>query len=390
MRRTSLARRNLAHQPARTLVSVTGIGFAILLMYMQLGFLGSVGDTATNVYRRLRGDVLVRSPEYLHVYDPRSIDDGVLDRLTAMPEVLQAFPLDVGVTRWQNPTSGQFRGVAVMGIDVDRNPLGLPELDVQRHLLRRPDHVLIDRTTRADFGPLDGDRFGVADMARTTDVMGREVRIAGTFEMGTGLAANGAILISREGFQRIVPREPDEVSLVVVQFRPGISPAQGAASVRERLQADSGPLTHAAVLTMDEAIAAEKRRWYTETPIGMIFALGVALAVIVGGVICYMVLAADVISHLPEYATLKAIGYTDRFLATTLLAQACYLATLALPPATLAALGLYAITSRLAGIEIRMTWEWLVLVTVLAFAMCSLAGWVALRKLAKAEPASLF
>lgn len=395
MRRTSLARRNLAHQPARTCVSLMGIGFAILLMYMQLGFLGSVGDTATNVYRRIDGDLLVRSPEYLHVYDPRSIDESVLGHLASIAEVTSAEPLDLGLTKWQSPDgqspeSGQFRGVAVMGVDVDRCPLRVPDLGKSLGVLRRPDHVLVDGSTRADFGPADGVRFGAADIGRTTDVMGRRVRIAGTFEMGTGLAANGAILVSREGFRRITPRDGEEVSLAVVRLAAGVDAGDGAEIVRRHLRRVGGTLAHADVLTMGEAIAAEKRRWYRETPIGMIFAMGVGLAVVVGGVICYMVLAADVLAHLPEYATLKAIGYGDRYLARTLMAQAGYMAGLALPPATLAALGLYAATSWLAGVTIRMTWEWLVLVSVLAFVMCGSAGWVAVRKLSKAEPASLF
>ncbi|MEL7336494.1 MAG: FtsX-like permease family protein, partial [Planctomycetota bacterium] len=127
-----------------------------------------------------------------------------------------------------------------------------------------------------------------------------------------------------------------------------------------------------------------------ETPIGMIFALGVLLAFIVGAVICYMVLASDVIAHLPEYATLKAMGYGNAFLGGVLLKQACYLACIALPPATLLSLVLFQITSQLAGVPIRMTLQWIVLVGVLSILMCSTAGWIALRKLAKAEPASLF
>lgn len=361
-----------------------------MLMYMQLGFLGSVGDTATNVYRRIDGDAIVRSPEYLHVYDPRSIDESVLGHLASIVEVTSAEPIDLGLTKWQGPESGQFRGIAVMGVDIDRCPLRVPDLGKVLGLLRRPDHVLVDGSTRADFGPADGIRFGAADIGRTTDVMGRRVRIAGTFEMGTGLAANGAILVNREGFRRITVRDGEEVSLAVVRFAAGVDAAEGAGIVRRHLWRLGGTLAHADVLTMEEAIAAEKRRWYRETPIGMIFAMGVGLAVVVGGVICYMVLAADVLAHLPEYATLKAIGYGDRYLARTLMAQAGYMAGLALPPATLAALGLYAATSWLAGVTIRMTWEWLVLVSVLAFLMCGSAGWVAVRKLSKAEPASLF
>ena len=149
-------------------------------------------------------------------------------------------------------------------------------------------------------------------------------------------------------------------------------------------------MAQANVLSLDDAISAERFRWYAETPVGMIFGMGVALAVVVGGVICYMVLAADVIAHLPEYATLKAMGYSNRFLVRTLLAQGWYLACISLPPATLAAFLLYRVTSALTGLEMRMTWQWLTLVTALSFVMCSIAGLIAIRKLGKAEPASLF
>lgn len=391
MPRTSLAWRNIAHQPARSAVSVGGIAFAVLLMFMQLGFLGAVGDTATNVYRRVGGQILVRSPEYLHVYEPRTIDERVISRLVAMPEVASVWPLDLGLAKWQNPVNGHFRPVAVMGVDVDRNPLQLAGLSPLLPLLRRPDHVLVDRTSRRDYGPIDGVRFGDRDVGRTTDVMGRRVRIAGTFEMGTGLAANGAILVSRDGFRRIMPgRASDRVSLAIVKIRPPLSPQAAVERIRGRLARAGGSVAHASVMTMDEAVSREKRRWYLETPIGIIFAMGVGLAVVVGGVICYMVLASDVVSHLPEYATLKAMGYGSGYLGRTLWVQACTLAVISLPPATFAALLLYELTSAFAGVPVRMTWQWLVLVTFLTLVMCSVAGVVTVRKLSRAEPASLF
>ncbi len=103
-----------------------------------------------------------------------------------------------------------------------------------------------------------------------------------------------------------------------------------------------------------------------------------------------MVLAADVIARLPEYATLKAIGYSNRYLVKTLLGQAAWLAALAFPPAVLAALLLYQVTSYLSGIEIYMTISRLLFVGLLSLLMCSTAGWLALRKMTKAEPANLF
>lgn len=391
MSRTSLAAKNLLHQPARTVVSVGGIGFAILLMFMQLGFLGAVGDTATNVYRRLPCDLILRSPEYLHVYDPRSIPESVVPLVHELPEVADVRPIDLCVTKWQNPLTHEYRAVAVMGIDPQRPALALPELPALLPLLVRDDHLLVDRTSQRDFGPANNVRFGPRDIGQVTTVTDKRVRIAGTFEMGTGLAANGAVLMSRAGFRRIAPTDHTRrVSLVTVRLRPGITAEQGQRAVLARLRRAGGTIARTTVLTAEQARWLERWRWYAETPIGIIFAMGVALAVIVGGMICYMVLAADILSHLAEYATLKAIGYTDGYLARVLLAQSGWLAVMALPPATLAALLLYEITSRLAGVPIGMTLDRMVFVALLSLAMCSAAGWVSLRKFSKAEPAALF
>ena len=46
------------------------------------------------------------------------------------------------------------------------------------------------------------------------------------------------------------------------------------------------------------------------------FGAGVVLGFVVGMVICYQILTSDVADHLPEYATLKAIGYTNRYLSS--------------------------------------------------------------------------
>ncbi len=72
-RRTSLALANLLYQPTRTAISIGGVAFAVLLMLMQLGFLGTVEDTATGVYEKMPFDVLVRSAEYTHLFEAASM-----------------------------------------------------------------------------------------------------------------------------------------------------------------------------------------------------------------------------------------------------------------------------------------------------------------------------
>ncbi len=396
MKRTSLAIKNLADRPSRTIVSAIGIGFAILLIFMQLGFMGAVGATATNVYSRLDGDLVIRSPEYLHAYDPRSISANLRHIVSSLPGVRQVRTLDLGVTRWRNPESGEFRAVAMMGIDPDFSAIRLPELGRLGKLLYRDEYALVDDATRADFGPRNGERFGQPDVGNQTEVTGKKIVIAGTFRMGTGLAANGAILLGQAGFNRIAPDRltlgPNDrrVSLLVVRLDQDADPETAAKSIQRRLRQLGGAQSSAEVLTLDQAIAAERWHWYVRTPVGVIFGVGVVLAVIVGGVICYMVLASDVIARLPEYATLKAIGYSNAYLARVLLGQAAMLASAAFLPALLASFGLYWITSRLAGITIEMTSLRIVIVAALSALMCMFAGWVAIRKMNKAEPANLF
>ena len=63
------------------------------------------------------------------------------------------------------------------------------------------------------------------------------------------------------------------------------------------------------VLTKQGFIDFEKNYWKSGTSIGFIFTLGAAMGFVVGCVIVYQVLYTDVSDHLPEYATLMAMGY---------------------------------------------------------------------------------
>ena len=309
----------------------------------------------------------VRSPEYLHVYDAGSVSDDIVPLLMSVDEVFDVRTLDLTVINWQHPDTQESRAIAVTGLDLHRPALRLPQLEKQLFLVNRSDHILIDRTSRADFGPINGEKFGPQDVGRTTNAAGRKVRIAGTLHMGTGLAANGNIFVSREGFRRLSPLNHEgRASLILVKLRNGVSVESAHHAILRRIRSAGGTMGQATVFTLSEASWKERIRWYRDTPIGTIFFIGVILAMIVGGVICYMVLTADVIAHLPEYATLKAMGYSNVFLGRTIIAQACYLAAISLPPATLAAFALFWIVTYCSEIQIRMTWYWLALVTGLS------------------------
>ena len=401
-RRTPLSLLNFISQPTRALVSVLGVAFALLLIFMQLGFRGAVGNTATIVYGKLKGDLVMRSPDYVHLYEPRTIDRAWMNMVASHPDVEAVDPFFIMLHRWQNPPKnekcldgppeGSFRTVGMMGIQIDRPVIQLEELDAKIELLKDPDAMLVDRATRAEYGPDNCNRFSDADISKHTEMGGRKTLIAGHFKLGTGLATNGAVLISDVAFGRRAGIDVRKrASLGLVRVKAGKDPDVVRASIATWLH-EQEPRSELAVkiLTMAEQKSWERQRWLNETPIGMIFTMGVALSFIIGAAIVYMVLATDVASRLPEYATLKAMGYAPSYLAQTVLHQAWLLALVGYVPSFLTAIALYQITSSLSGIPTFMTWQRAAGVFGLSLLMCTLAGILAIRKLLKAEPASLF
>jgi putative ABC transport system permease protein len=248
-----------------------------------------------------------------------------------------------------------------------------------------PEFVLIDTKSRREFGPQDGQRFGDADVGADAELAQQQVRIVGHFTLGTGFVADGAVLTSVRGFQRIpLQQAPEQVSLGLVKLQPGADAEQVAAALRNYLPDD------VEVLTRADALGGEVRHWVWETSIGLIFQLGVVVALVVGTAIVYQVLSSDVANHLPEYATLKAMGYGSGYLASVVLQQAVALAVMGFLPGLAIAAALYGLTRMTARIPIDMTVARVVFVLALAVMMCTISGLGALRKVRSADPADLF
>ena len=369
---------------------------------MQLGFRGAVANTANIVYGKLQGDLVLRSPDYVHLYEPRTFDRGWMRMVQGHPMIERVDPFFIMLMRWQNPPrpaectqappDGSFRTVGMMAMEIEHPVLDVPEIHDQLSKLKNPDALLVDRATRAEYGPGDCKRFSDKDIGSPVEVGNRLSHIAGHFQLGTGLATNGAILLSDVGYGlRAGIDTRQRASLGLVRLRAGVDPEQAKAELIAWLdQRDPRCLQEIEVLTMAEQLRWERTRWLQDTPIGMIFTMGVVLSFIIGAAIVYMILANDVSNRLPEYATLKAMGYSHWALARIVLVQSWLLAILSYLPAALISFLLYELTAGLSRIPTSMTWERFWGVLGLAFLMCSASGIMAMLRLWRAEPASLF
>ena len=390
---TNLALRNTLHNPQKTALSLAGIGIAILLVFMQLGFRGAVENTATNIYDKLDFDVLLRSADYLHFIDSGKIPRDALDEAASLTGVESVRPLNVGLRSWRNPQSGISRGMLVLGVSPTMSPFLDTAVDGEFDKLRTHEQVLVDRKSHRDFGASNGERFTDADVGLQTELGDRQVEVVGLFVLGGGLAANGVAITNEDGFQRQFPMLPAEmISFGLVKLKPGVAPDQFIAELSQKVAMpdDGGLSLPFQILARDQVRQSELNRWLGETPIGFIFTLGVVIAIIVGAAIVYMVLGNDVAARLHEYATLKAMGYSNFYMASTVLMQAGYLAVFSFVPALGLAILLYSLTGALANLTMEMTTGRVLFVLLMTLLMCGFSGTLALNKLWKAEPAELF
>ncbi|HQU41403.1 MAG TPA: ABC transporter permease DevC [Pirellulales bacterium] len=379
--KTPLAWLNLLHDKTRTLVAIAGVAFAVVLILMQIGFLNSVRQTATQIYDQLNFEILLTSPQYQSISKAGSFSRIRLYQAESVPGVADAHPLYLDFSLWMNRTHAQQgasrRGIFVIGFPLEQRPFRLPALAGDLRPLKEPGRVYMDELSRKQFG----------NWRKSTDleIGGKKVEVAGTFRMGTGFGADGDVVVGDETFRELFPqRTRDEPSLGLVRVKPGFDPQAVAHDLRRRLPRDVN------VYTRREIERKERQHWVTRTSVGVIFSLGVVVGLIVGVAIVYQVLSSDIANHQSEYATLKAMGYSGRYLASVVLEQAIILAIAGFFPGWAFSFLLYDITEQRAHIPMRMGWELSVSILLLSIVMCAISGVAALRKVNAADPADLF
>jgi putative ABC transport system permease protein len=363
------------------------VAFAVVLIFMQLGFLGAVSKTATMIFDAMDFDIALRSPAYLHLSEPRWFPRVRVEQAASLPMVASAKPLYVAIAEWQAPPTGEWRGILAFGTNPHDPGFTLPEIREQAGRLVQPQFVLIDRKTQPDYGPANGHQFGDDDVGVETDMTRRRVRIVGHFELGTGLAANGAVMLSEEGFDRVTEGQTiDDVSLGLIRLVDGADKESAKDALKQHFAAHPD----VEILTREEVLDLERKRWVSDTSLGTIFQIGVVVSLFVGTAIVYQVLSTDIANMMSEYATLKAMGYSAGYLARVVIQQAVILAVIGFLPALVVSIGLYAVTGAFAHLPMVMTVPRAFGVLGLSILMCTVSGLAAIRKMRTADPADLF
>ena len=381
--RTPLGWLQLSHDKGRMLVAIAGIAFADILMFMQLGFQNALYTSNTRLHQTLQADLVLISPQGRNLLNLSSFPRRRLYQAMNVPAVRSADALYVKLANWKVPETRRETSIMVLGFNPDHPAFDLPEVNQNLSAIKLPDTVLFDRAARGDY------QRSIAQINQgksvKTEIDRRTITIGGLFSIGASFAADGALITSDQNYLRLFPKQnAGSVNAGLIQLQAGADPVQVQQVLKSYLPPD------VKVLTKQEFIEFEKNYWATNTAVGFVFNLGVAMGFVVGVIIVYQVLSTDVSDHMAEYATFKAMGYRNIYLLGIVFEEALILSILGFMPGVGVSLGLYSLTRKATNLPIYMTLMRAIVVLTLTLIMCGISGTIATRKLQAADPADIF
>ncbi|MDJ0693505.1 MAG: ABC transporter permease DevC [Mastigocoleus sp. MO_167.B18] len=383
-RRMPLGWLQLSRHKGRFLVAISGVAFADLLMFMQLGFQSALFNSATRLHKSLQGDIVIFSTQARNLTDMSTFTRRRLYQAMNVPGVKSVDAIYTNTIKWKNPLTRNRNNLLIVGFDPDQQVFNIPEINTQLQKTKLPDTLLLDTKTRGEYTEV------ISQIQQgktvTTEVERRTVTISGLFTVGSSFGSDGHLMTSDQNFLRLFPRrEAASISLGLINLKPGHDLEVVTNALKNHLPQDD-----INILTKEEFIAFEKGYWQKASPIGFVFGLGTAMGFTVGVIIVYQVLSTDVNAHIKEYATFKAMGYRNIYLLGIVFEEAFILVISGFIPGAGISIGLYALTRQATNLPLFMTGLRAIQVLILTFIMCMISGIIATHKVQSADPADMF
>jgi putative ABC transport system permease protein len=373
----------LRHNRMRLAVALAGIGFAVLLIMMQLGFRAALFDSSVRYHERFDYDIALFSNDSVFIVRPQPFSIRRLYQAGGLPQVEHVTPVYIAPSVWKNPWDHKRHSITTVGIRPEDRTLVTAGFEENRARLFEQDVLLFDSESRPEFGPVK-DSFDPANPL-VTEVNDREIRVVGLYEMGPSFGIDGNLITSDDNWLRLFPeRSRNDIQLGLIRLKPGSDPDEARDQLKALLPGD------VLVMTKADFIQREYDYWSHATPIGYIFAFGAVMGFVVGGIIVYQILFADVSEHIREYATLRAMGYPNRFVSGIVVQQAAILGFLGYVPGVVTVHFLYGVAGKATRLPMHLTTERSVTVLLMTLAMCAISGLLAVRKVRRLDPADVF
>ena len=372
----------LTHKRGRFLAALAGVAFANVLVFVQLGIMNSMSAATLRPYALFQADLMISAGDANALAEGGNVARQWMLQALADPDVSAGMGLFIANAAWDRGEKDI--SLTTFGVDPGQPGFLAAPLAAKAGLLQVQDAALLDRLARGL--PRDLAAAIRPQTPLTFETQGRTLTALDSFAGGGGFGGDGYMLVSDQTFLGLFPaRSSAAPDHILLQLRPGADPQAAAARLRALVSDRSLRIRPYA-----EAAQEDLRYQQTRRPTGVIFGFGVLIGVLVGLVIVYQVLSADVADHLREYATFKAMGYGPRFFLGIVVEEALVLGLLGFLPGLLVGSAVLALMGAMTTLPLAMTPGMAASVFVGTVLFSVLSGAIATRRLAAADPAELF
>jgi putative ABC transport system permease protein len=358
---------------ARSAAGVAGIAAAVLIAFVEMGFMNGVIDSHLRVVEAARGDLVVLDVRRDHLNKWDALLPIRASQIAAIDGVASVSPVYQAGVPFRGARDESDHRIIVIAFPPDNPPLDLGWSDDTLQALRQPGAVLIDRLSRPIYGELKAGQDVWLD--------GHRLRLAGFVTLGPTVIHDGQLVMSEGTLQSLGRSTQPKMAVVRVRERRDVGRVQS--EIRDQL----GPEVD--VFRKSELALREADYLRRVAPIGLLFGAGMTAGLFVGIVICYQILYIAVRRRLKAYATLKAMGFSNRFVLGTVVHQALVLGAGGYLAGLLMTAIAYALLATRTGLEIDLTLPRAAAMAAACALACAAAGAAAATKALRFKPADL-
>jgi putative ABC transport system permease protein len=369
-----LAFRNLFHDRLRLIATIIGIVFSIVLVTVQMGLYLGFGRMVTTMIDNADADLWIMPQGTKCFEDPALLDERKRFRALAIDGVADASAVVIGFADWRTP-AGTTTPVFVIGSDLKESglhPWNLVEGQIEQ--LSIPSGVAIDQSYF--------DRLGVKGLGSTAEIRQQKVRVAAVTSGIRSFTTTPYVFTTIERARQYAGIPSTKATYLLVQ----LAPRADIETTRRRLLAN---LNDVEVLTKAEFRERSRFFWLFDTGAGMALFAGALLGIIVGTVIVAQTLYSSTKDHLSEFATLRAIGSSGRYIYAVIIWQAMISAIVGFCLAALIG-GAIVLLTQDSALPIMMTPFLVGVLFALTVAMCVASAIAAIMQVMRVDPAIVF